>query len=332
MKLFRSRRVAVAGDSMGRQSFSVLVSLLRGEAVVFDNEMGDTYAQLAAPDGSVVDLLGMANVKHVAGVHFPPEPLPQWGRLAARAFDKTALKNSSLRVSYIKHECYSYHGSGLKAAIQTGTIDLLLLHSPAYWPLLGMCGPSHNRTADVVQTLQRANNLVAQFWSQLAYDARLTRTKVLVVNAPTEKIGRYKKKFVNAGFEHGVQAHFALEAYQQQVLANFTQHPPHQWAYVDWASLMRQRLYRGLGLNESDWHYACGYKGMRGNKGPRDRFDYGHPPEYLMITPRGTPMDCFEHGNTALYRELVLPQLERWAADTKRGRREAAAQRGHTSL
>ena len=73
---------------MGRHSFSVLVSLLRGEEIIIDSRAGDTYAQVEAPGGSVVDLLGMAHVKPVAGVHFPPEPLPQWGRLAARAFNQ----------------------------------------------------------------------------------------------------------------------------------------------------------------------------------------------------------------------------------------------------
>lgn len=312
VEAFRSLRVAVAGDSMGRQSFTVLVSLLRGEDVVFDSGVGDTYAQLETPDGSVVDFLGMAHTKHVAGVHFPPEPLPQWGRLAARAFDDKTPRNSSFRVSYVRHECYSYRESSLQAAVQTGSFDLLLLHSPAYWPLLDMCGRWHNRTADIVHTLERPNNVVAQFWSQLAHDASLTRTKVVVVNAPTEKIGRYRTRFSNAGFEQGAQAHAALEAYERGVFVNLTRHSPHQWAFVDWASLMRQRNYAGVGLNETDWHYACGYQGMRGGKGPRDRFDYGHPPAYIMITPRGTPMDCFEDGNTALYRELVLPQLQRW--------------------
>ena len=138
---------------------------------------------------------------------------------------------------------------------------------------------------------------------------------MLVVNAPTEKIGLYKTGFADAGFDRGAEAHAALEAYQQQVLSDSIQYPPHLWAYVDWASLMRERRYPGLGSNESDWHYACTLQGQKGNnrsKGPRDRFDYANPPEYVMITPRGMPMDCFEQGNTALYRDLVLPQLRRW--------------------
>ena len=320
---FSGRRVAVVGDSMGRQSFSVLVSLLRGEKIIFDSGVADTYAQVTAPGGSVVDLLGMAHVKHVAGVHFPPDPLPRWGQLAARAFDETSaslggrggggqLNRSSLRLSYVTHQCYTYHGSTLKAAVLSGTLDLIVLHSPAYWPLLGMCGASHNRTADIVRTLQRPGNLIAKFWAELARDVLSTQMQVLVVNAPTEKIGLYKTRFVDAGFDRGVDAHAALEAYQQQVLANSTQHPPRLWAYVDWASLMREKRYPGAGSNESDWHYACGYQGQRGGKGARDRFDYSKPPEYVMITPRGTSLDCLEQGNTALYRELVLPQLERW--------------------
>ena len=47
-----------------------------------------------------------------------------------------------------------------------------------------------------------------------------TRTQVLVVNAPTEKIGLYKTRFADTGFDRGAEAHAALEAYQQQVLYN----------------------------------------------------------------------------------------------------------------
>ena len=105
-----------------------------------------------APDGGVIDLLGMAHVNHVAGVHFPPGPLPQWGQRAMRAFDETSassgwgqLSRSSLRISLIAHRCYTYHRSDLKAAVLSGTLDLIVLHSPAYWPLLGMCGASQNQ-------------------------------------------------------------------------------------------------------------------------------------------------------------------------------------------
>ena len=122
MNTFRGRRVAVVGDSMGRQSFSVLVSLLRGENIMLDSGVADTYAQVMAPDGSVIDLLGMAHVNHVAGVHFPPGPLPQWGQRAMRAFDETSassgrgqLNRSSLRLRFIAHQCYTYHRSDLKA-------------------------------------------------------------------------------------------------------------------------------------------------------------------------------------------------------------------------
>ena len=76
---------------------------------------------------------------------------------------------------------------------------------------------------------------------------------------------------------------------------------------------MRERRYPGLGSNESDWHYACTIRGLRGKKKvARDRFNYSNPPEYVMVTTRGRPTDCLEQGNTALYRELVFPQLKLW--------------------
>lgn len=297
---------------MARQSFFVLVSLLRGERVVLDTEAADAYAQVEEPDGSVIDLLGVARTNHVAGVHFPPDPLPPWGHRAMRAFGNLASTSSQVR--FVSHQCYTYQRSALEAAVIGGTFDLIVLHSPAYWPLLGMCGALHKRTADVVQTLHRPDNPVATFWAQIAEDALRSHTKMLVVNAPTEKIGRYKTAFNNARFGEGARAHATLEAYQRRVLANTTQHPPHLWAYVDWARLMRERRYPGLGANESDWHYACTLGGQRGQKVARNRnrFNYSNPPEYVMVTTRGRPTDCLEQGNTALYRELVLPQLKLW--------------------
>lgn len=311
VQTFRGRRVAVIGDSMARQSFVVLVSLLRGESIVLDTEAADAFAQVMEPDGSVVDLLGVARRNHVPGVHFPPDPLPPWGHRAMRAFGDLAPTSSQVR--FVSHQCYTYQRSALKEAVIGGTFDLIVLHSPAYWPLLGMCGASHNRTADIVQTLHRPDNLIATFWAQLAHDVLCSQTKVLVVNAPTEKIGRYRTAFNNAGFGEGASAHATLEKYQQRLLSNTSQYPPQRWAYVDWASLMRTRQYSGLGANESDWHYACTLRGQRGPKVARNRFNYNNPPEYVMITPRGTPTDCFEQGNTALYRDLVLPQLEHWS-------------------
>ena len=59
-------------------SWFVLVSLLRGERVVLDTGASDAYAQVVEPDGSVIDLLGVARTNHVAGVHLPPDPLPPW--------------------------------------------------------------------------------------------------------------------------------------------------------------------------------------------------------------------------------------------------------------
>lgn len=307
---FRGRRVAVIGDSMARQSFFVLVSLLRGERVVLDTAAADAYAQVVEPDGSVVDLLGVARTKHVAGVHFRPNLLPPWSQRAMRAFDD--FSSTSIQIRLVSHQCFAYERSALKAAVIGGTYDLVVLHSPAYWPLLGMCGASHNRTADIVQTLHQSSNIVATFWKKVAEDALRSHTKMLVVNAPTENIGLYKTAFNNANFGTGAHAHAILETYQQRVLLDTTQHPPHLWAYVDWAKLTRERRFPGLGF--ADWHYACtSHHGQRGQKVADGRFNYSNPPKYIMVTPRGRPTDCFEEGNTALYKELVMPQLARWS-------------------
>eukprot|EP00966_Prymnesium_polylepis_P221215 5117176-Prymnesium_polylepis.1 len=318
----QGRRTAVVGDSMARQSWTTLVSLLRGDEIVVDlPAIGNSYARVTLETGSTIDLFGRAGTFATPGIHFQPSA-PAWAERAGALLDETdrlPQQNESLRVDYVPHNCFRYanHTDStdwqLRHALLSGKFDTFVLHAPAYWPLLGLCQccGGHLPTEQLIPTLSERDNVVRHFWVSLSRDVkRLALVKPLrmfVVNAPTEHVGQYKSPLLNPNSELVLAAQVALNEFLEGLFASRQDlFPPETWTFIDWARLMRERRYASMGLEGHDWHYLCHLRGTVSRD--TERFNFGSPPNGVLLVAPRTSADCNEQGNTALYHELIVPR------------------------
>ena len=332
MRLLSNKRVAVLGDSMGRQSFATLVALLRRasessacDRLVLDAGFMDTYVQATTAAGLVIDHFGSRSAKKP--VQLPPHAgtwadeashLLPWNdtRHTSGRAEPTGAYSSYTRVDFLSLRCWSAaEASALAATIATRSYDYLAIHAPAYHPLTGYCtAPEDGKltSAGVLAQLERPGrppNAFDAFWSTVADAVRHTShpPRLLLITAPTEHIME-SRTFLGLTRQQAT----ALQQTFNDHLAGLV--APRAGALhglgatlVDWAAHTRRTnpTPRGGG----DWHYACGLL-LRGDL---SRWAYQQPPAHLKVASRKSG-DCEEEGNTGLWRELIVPVLRRQAA------------------
>ena len=136
-----------------------------------------------------------------------PSKLPAWAKAATRLLDDDGgrgSRDSRLVVDYFTCTCYSIPPA-LEQALRRG-IDVLVLHLPAFWPMLDKCHARtrwtwvwrcQNNTVDmcharlhdlVAKNLSHPQGAVHLFWTRLMELTAGRATRVIVVNAPTENI------------------------------------------------------------------------------------------------------------------------------------------------
>lgn len=292
------RRVAVVGDSMGRQSFVALVSLLRNQSYWVDGSFGDSYVLQRSLGGQILDVLGMRGQPPQVGRELPPRTeLPQWGHAAAQLLNLTKQRAhaNQLVVNYFTSTCYDIPQS-LKMALTIDRYDLLVLHLPAFWPMMSMCNGKHARLHDLVaKNLSHPEGAVHLFWTSLSELASRHKTRVVVVSAPTENIpGQYRK---------GTQAVIAANSHAQ-VLA-----PALSFSFVDWDARLRKLAQPAPHVVPNDWHFGCSIGPVGGDRMPRNRWQWATSPGLLRIDTL-TSGDCTDQGNTLLWTQLIPSVLQ----------------------
>ena len=327
------RRVAVVGDSMARGSFETLVAMLRGSDIVVSARstnwkvISSSYVQARVEGGLIIDSLAPKGALHrelVASRNATP-----WQSQAAALPDKWPLANhlwlhgagaaekqqAALRIDFVDLGCFD-EGPGVHKFLTAGRwrqimldFDVVVIHTPAYHPLLNMCRPSSNhRIGEGNRSSALLGELVAPasagrggavgaFWERVrAAAANATRgarpkLHVVAVNAPTENIGTYRTVFNHAHGEEGRITQQIMNQHLEALVGTFPDDGT--WSHVDWASEMRARTPPTMA--PGNWHYTC------------QGFTMDARTWRVMVRTNG---DCREEGNTVLWGQLVLPHLQ----------------------
>lgn len=276
--------LAVAGDSMARQAFAVLVARLRGEAAVVDfNAHAEVHYTLHLSGARAADALELPHLSNpLLDAH--GGRIDKWAR--ARV-DHTA---ESSRVSTSHADFYwapcGYNmqdAAGSVHASRRGPYDRVVLFAPAYWHLTGACGKSLKRMLNATPT---AIDALWRPW--VAQSHTRPHVRYTLITPPTEKVphalvGRQRT------LNDALIKRFASGAF------------PRNWELFDWAALMELRRPPTIvphGDQKASWHYACQlYRQINWYSLSRN-----HTPN-VMTRPLG---DCREDGSTPLWEAVLL--------------------------
>ena len=160
MRALRNRRIAIIGDSMGRQLFGTLVHLLRGSDVVIDpfTFRNMSYVQAETANGTLdfLDLPGSRRQRY-QGSFFHANGtrrlLPRWAQETAMLLHKslawpyrgqpgTGPFESALRIDfYFQAVCYgnNEYATELGRLLEGGRYSFVFVLPPGYWLLKAQC-------------------------------------------------------------------------------------------------------------------------------------------------------------------------------------------------
>ena len=289
LRLLTNRRLAIVGDSMARQSFATLVSLLSSSrtAGVIDPSSHDNR-------------LGWRRVWHASrsaefwqvGSTREPTPCVSLRQELLELRSKPHCK--WIHLDWIFMPCtnrvnWPVDTDAVHASLVAGNYSIIFVHEPAYWHAMSTCGK--------VPDLRRA---VASFWASLWRTALQARSLMIAVSAPKEHVTD-PSQFDPVLTVSEVTRHF------NETLSSHA----NRWMYVDWAQHIRSLNSDTVG---GGWHYACTVDKMLSftqlsslSFGNRDT-NRSEPP--LGIRVRQQSGDCFETANTVLWLQLVAPRLQ----------------------
>ena len=289
--------MAILGDSMARQSFVTLISLLQGssDVVDFTTHKRILWRRHQLRPGVTADEL------HLPGSWRHEDPALA-SALAGQSVSPIHIRHLPVvhAIDYYNVPCYT--ASDAKAAanfIETGLYDVVVLHEPAYWHVTSFCGePKETGDMDRFNRFQWGGDLrelanedfvrVKTFWARMR-QAATARGRVgatyMVVSAPAENVPQENIE--------------PLQALSRAVSLLFTASDGNGsavWHHIDWAELTSRTRPEHLANN---WHYAC-YTSIEA---------YRYAPRSPILIKTRSNGTCFEHGNTALWQTLIAPRL-----------------------
>ena len=312
MSALRGQRILVVGDSMARQSFVTLVSLLRGSKDVIDVVVQNnksirssesagvdiSYTQATTDHGTVIDLLDLPWTPHMSN-----DPI-LWSNLSKSTHDSLCDVRRTVeftrriiervkapgktRVDYMFLPCYADSERAMKQIFSVSDkYTQVIYHMPMFWPIRTVCTSAEtlNTITDELSSNPlnvSRNGPVSLHWQR--WRTMPDTIRYVVVNAPTTHLG-----FGNIWTRRRVQRMGKLT----HTLLNLTF--PQNWAYVD---VDPAALNGGINSFMSNWHFACQLVFWRSAAWLRSA-------EVPTLHMRESG-DCFENMNTVMWTESIL--------------------------